>query len=69
MKWWRGWRARHWDKRIIKDSPGQEVGQGWYEHVPKLREWCERAWADLVTHRWIALTIVGAIIAALLAKS
>lgn len=68
MGWWKRWKAKYWDKRVIRDPPGQEVGLGWCEDVPTLRAWCEQAWADISAHRWAAFAIIGAIIAALLSR-
>lgn len=68
MKWLKQWKSKHWDKRVIKDPPKLEVGQGWYEHTPKLRKICERVWADIVEHRWLALSMVAVIVAALISR-
>jgi len=68
MNWWKRWKNRHWEKRWIPDPPGGPFVVEGYEETPLFRSVLERVWRDLVTHRWLAFSIIAAIIAALIAR-
>ena len=67
MNWLQRLKAKHWDVEWIADPPtGIPMSNGGADRVPRFRAGLRAMRADLFEHRWIALTIVGAIIAALI---
>lgn len=68
MSWWKRWKAKHWDETKETLPPSERGTRIPDTIVPPLRAFANAIWKDLVEHRWAAIGVIAAIIAALIAQ-